>query len=111
VEPVSLKRVLFWCLYVLASLFLVLRFLLSLVPGRIHDFRMFLFYFGADVIPASLFLACYLLCKNIMDERNWENDGVPSRAYNVFGFLTSVELAFCLLRLGGMVFYFIFKFK
>ena len=111
VQPVPLKRVFFWGLYVLGSLFLVFRFLLSLVPGGIHDLRMCLFYFASDAIPASLLLACYLLYKKIMDEGNWKNEGIPSGTYRAFGFLTSVELAFCFLRVGGMLFYFLFKFK
>ena len=111
VQPVSLKRVFFWGLYVLGSLFLAFRFLLSLVPGGIHDLRMFLFYFAADAIPASLLLACYLLYKKIMDSRNWESEGVPSGTYRAFGFLTSVELAFSLLRVSGMLLFFLFKFK
>jgi hypothetical protein len=111
VQPVPLKRVLFWVLYVVGSLILAYTVLLGLVPGRINNLRIFLFYLTADAIPAVLLLACYLLDGKIMDERNWENGGVPSSAYRAFGFLTSVELVFCVLRVGGMLFYFLFKFK
>jgi hypothetical protein len=52
-QPVSLKRVFFWALYFLGSLFLAFRFLLSLVPGGIHDLRMFLFYFAARRDPGQ----------------------------------------------------------
>ena len=110
-QPVPLKRVFFWSLYVLGSLFLVFTVLLSLVPGGIHDFKTFLFYLTADAIPASLFLACYLLYYNIMDPRYWGYEGIPSGTYRVLGFLTSIELAFCLVRVGGLLFYFLFKIK
>jgi hypothetical protein len=111
VQPVPLKRVFFWVLYVVGSLFLVYSVLLGLVPGRINNLKIFLFYLTADAIPAVLLLACYLLDRKIMDERNWENEGVPSGIYRAFGFLTSLELAFCVLRVGGLSFYFLFKFK
>jgi hypothetical protein len=111
VQPVPLKRVFFWVLYVVGSLFLVCSVLLGLVPGRINNFKIFLFYLTADAIPAALLLACHLLDRKIMDERNWENEGVPSGIHRAFGFLTSVELVFCVLRVGGLLFYFLFKFR
>jgi hypothetical protein len=111
VQPVPLKRVFFWALYVLASLFLTFRVLLSLVPGGIHDLKMFLSYLTLDAIPASLLLACYLLYRKIIDPRNWENDGAPSGIYRAFGFLTLIELTFCLLLVAGMLSFFPFKFN
>jgi hypothetical protein len=103
--------VFFWALYFLGSLFLAVGVILSLVPGGIHDLKMFLFYLTADAIPATLLLACYLLYTKIMDARNWESEGIPGGIYRVFGLFTSMELAFCLLRICGILFYFPFKFK
>jgi len=60
VQPVLLRRVLFWVLYVVGSLLLVFSVLLGLVPGRINDFKTFLFCLTADAIPALLLLVCYL---------------------------------------------------
>jgi hypothetical protein len=111
VQPVPRKRVFFWALYVLGSLFLVFRVLLSLVPGRINDLKIFLFYLTVDAIPANLLFACYLLYRKIMDTRNWRSEGVPSGTYRLFSFLASMELAFCLLRVGGMMFYLLFESK
>jgi hypothetical protein len=106
VQPVPLKRVFFWTLYFLGSLFLIFRVLLSLVPGGVHNFKDYLFYLTADVIPASLLLACYWLYNKIADPRYWENEGAPGGIYRAFGFLASMELAFCLLRVGLMLVYF-----
>ena len=109
VQPVPLKRVLFWSFYVLGTLLLGFGILLSLVPGRIRDFKDFLFYFIVWASPASLLLICYWLHKTIMDKRNCENEGTPSDRYRVFGFLTWLELAFCLIRMAAILFYFLLK--
>jgi hypothetical protein len=49
--------VFFWVIYVVESLFLAYSVLLGLVPGRINDLKIFLFYLTADAIPAVLLLA------------------------------------------------------
>ena len=109
--PVALKRVFFWALYFLGSLFLVFRVLLSLVPGELHNFKDYLFYLAADVIPASILVGCYWLYHEIASPKNWENEGPPSGIYRVFGFLASMELAFCLLRVCLMLVYLLLKYN
>jgi cytochrome b561 len=95
VEPVSMKRVLFWASFVLATIAFVFGLLLAQVPRPRHnaDFRLDLMVWSSC---SCLLLIALLLARKILDVKNWEKDGTPIGAYRLFSFLAFSELLFCL---------------
>jgi len=101
-EPVPLKRVLFWTAYAFGTLAFIFGLLLTQVPRGIHDkdFRLEVVIWGSCF---CFLLICLLLLRRIFSARFREGDGPASGAYTLFGLLVGGELFFCLYALISIV--------